>query len=423
MKSAITVSLVEEARGGPFVFWDGLADACERAGKLGFDAIEVFAPSTDVINSAELKSMLEANGLALAALGTGAGMVKHGLSLSNPDAAHRAKAVAFVNDIVSKAGEFGASAIIGSMQGKWGGDTDKVTALSYLGEALNACGEHAKQFNVPLIYEPLNRYETNLCNTVADGVSLLESSSAENVTLLADLFHMNIEEVCIASALKAGGKHIGHVHFVDSNRRPATCGHMNYEPIAAALREINYEGYACAEALPFPDPQTAAENHNRRVQEIHGLGRFESMLLHQLIHPKINEVIGRAGHHGKILIADGNYPASSTLGPNAELVSLNLSPGVVTCNQILQALVTAIPIEEANTMMYETEGPYALTEDPPVWNDYRDTFKAANLDLELKPIEKWDFYEAVNTRDHVLTIQSADQQRFANLLLSIGVRM
>ena len=147
------------------------------------------------------------------------------------------------------------------------------------------------------------------------------------------------------------------------------------------------------------------------------------MLLHQLIHPKINEIIGRAGHHAKILIADGNYPASSTLGPNAEQVSLNLSPGVVTCNQVLQALVTAIPIEEANTMNYETTGPYALAEDPPAWAQYRDTFKAAKLDLELKPIEKWDFYEAVNTRDHVLTIQTADQERFANLLLSVGVRM
>ena len=147
------------------------------------------------------------------------------------------------------------------------------------------------------------------------------------------------------------------------------------------------------------------------------------MLLHQLIHPKINEVIGRAGHHGKILIADGNYPASSTLGPNAELVSLNLSPGLVTCTQVLQALVTAIPIEAANTMMYETNGPYALSEDPPVWSQFRDVLKAGDLDLELQPIEKWDFYEAVITRDHVLTIQTADQQRFANLLLSIGVRM
>ena len=146
------------------------------------------------------------------------------------------------------------------------------------------------------------------------------------------------------------------------------------------------------------------------------------MLKHQLIHPKINEVLGCAGHHGKVLIADGNYPASSTLGPNAELVSLNLSPGVVTCTQVLEALVTALPIESANTMDYEREGPYALDEDPPVWQEYRRVFKEAQLDLELEPISKWDFYPAVSTPDHVLTIQTADQHLFANLLLSIGVR-
>ena len=147
------------------------------------------------------------------------------------------------------------------------------------------------------------------------------------------------------------------------------------------------------------------------------------MLKHGLIHPKINEVLGRAGHHAKVLIADGNYPASSTLGPRAELVSLNLAPGIVTCTQVLQALLTAIPIEAANTMMYQTTGPYALSEDPPVWEQYRAAIKDSGLNLPLEPIEKWDFYKAVNTPDHVLTIQTADQQRFANLLLTIGVRM
>ena len=147
------------------------------------------------------------------------------------------------------------------------------------------------------------------------------------------------------------------------------------------------------------------------------------MLRHLLIHPKINEVLGRAGHHGKILIADGNYPASSAIGPKAELISLNLMPGVVNCTQVLQALLSAIPIEAANTMMYEKTGPYALSEDPPVWGQYRKTIKDAGLSVELAPIEKWEFYKVVATPDHVLTIQTADQQRFANLLLSIGVRM
>jgi L-fucose mutarotase len=147
------------------------------------------------------------------------------------------------------------------------------------------------------------------------------------------------------------------------------------------------------------------------------------MLKHQLIHPKLNEIIGRAGHHGKILIADGNYPSSSKKGPNAELVCLNLMPGVVTCNQVLQAVLSAVPVEAVNTMMYETEGPYALPGDPDVWDHYRATIKAAKLGLSLVPIEKWAFYDAVATPDHILTIQTADQQRYANILLTIGVRM
>jgi L-fucose mutarotase len=147
------------------------------------------------------------------------------------------------------------------------------------------------------------------------------------------------------------------------------------------------------------------------------------VLKHQLIHPRINEILGRAGHHAKILIADGNYPASSKKGPHAEVVSLNLSPGIVTCTQVLEALLSAIPLEAANTMMFETTGPYAMKEDPPVWMEFRKALADAKLTLKLQPIEKWEFYKAVETPDHVLTIQTADQQRFANLLLTIGVRM
>jgi L-fucose mutarotase len=147
------------------------------------------------------------------------------------------------------------------------------------------------------------------------------------------------------------------------------------------------------------------------------------MLRHKLIHPKINEVLGRAGHHAKILIADGNYPASSAIGPKAELVSMNLTPGVITCTQALEVLLSAIPIEAAQTMDYERAGPYALVEDPPVWAQYRAMLKSAGLTFDLEPIEKWEFYKAVATNDHVLTIQTADQQRFANLLLTVGVRM
>ncbi|MSR33004.1 MAG: transporter [Gemmataceae bacterium] len=147
------------------------------------------------------------------------------------------------------------------------------------------------------------------------------------------------------------------------------------------------------------------------------------MLLHRLIHPEINRILGRAGHHAKILIADGHYPASTTLGPNAELIHLNLAPNLLTCAQVLEVILSAVPIDEINTMMYESTDPYGLTEDPKAWNDFRKIIRGAGLQFDLKPIPKWDFYKVVNTPDHVLTIQTGDTERFTNLLLSIGVRL
>lgn len=147
------------------------------------------------------------------------------------------------------------------------------------------------------------------------------------------------------------------------------------------------------------------------------------MLKHTLLHPEISAILGQAGHHAKILIADGNYPASTKKGPNARLICLNLAPGIVTCSQVLETLLTAVPVDAVNTMMYTADDPYTLDADPPVWDDYRRIVKAAGLPLELAPIPKWDFYKAVETQDHVLTILTADQQRFANILLSVGVRM
>ena len=258
MKSAVTVSLVEEARGGPFVFWDGLPAACAKAAELGFDAVEIFAPSPDAVDPEELKGLLEKHGLAVAAVGTGAGMVKHGLCLTDPSPEKREAAKDFIRQMIDFGGPYGAPAIIGSMQGKWGGDLDLEAALGLLRDALDELGPYAAKHGVPLIYEPLNRYETNLIKTVADGVAFLKTLSTDNVKLLADLFHMNIEEANLADAIRAGEGFIGHVHFVDSNRQAAGLGHMDFAPIAAALRETGYDGYASAEAFPIPDSDTAA---------------------------------------------------------------------------------------------------------------------------------------------------------------------
>jgi len=146
------------------------------------------------------------------------------------------------------------------------------------------------------------------------------------------------------------------------------------------------------------------------------------MLKHELIHPKINEVLGRAGHHSKVLIADGNYPASTKRGPNAELICLNLSPGIVTVAQVLRAVASAVPVDAINTMGIPVDDPYAQKGEPPVWAEYRQILRAAKMKLKLEPIQKWQFYEAVQSPDHVLTIQTADQALWANVLLTMGCR-
>ncbi|QDT39270.1 sugar phosphate isomerase/epimerase family protein [Stratiformator vulcanicus] len=259
MKSCITISLVEEARGGPFVLWDGLRAGCELAAKLGYDAVEVFPPGPEAVEPGELESLLDDNGLKLAAVGTGAGWVKHKLQLADADESKRMKAIEFVRSIIDFAGPFGAVAIIGSMQGRYGDGVDRESARGYLADALEDGGSHAEQYNVPLIYEPLNRYETNQVNTVADGVGLLNRLSTQNVKLLCDLFHMNIEEEDVADALRTGGDKVGHIHFVDSNRRPVGLGHTDFRPIMAALQDIKYSGYLSAEAFPYPDSTAATE--------------------------------------------------------------------------------------------------------------------------------------------------------------------
>ena len=259
IRSSVTVSLVPEARGGPFVFWDDLNDACEKAKELGFDAVEIFPPSAHAVEVDAIRKILSDHGLSLAAMGTGAGWVRERLHLTLPDAANRTKAREFVRAIIEVAGELEAPAIIGSMQGRHGDGVDKETAMGYLTDALEDLGEHAAKWQVPLLYEPLNRYETNLVNTVAAGVELIKGLSTKHVMLLADLFHMNIEEAEIDAAIMEGAGYIGHVHFVDTNRRPAGMGHMDFEPIASALTSIGYDGYASAEAFPYPDSPAAAQ--------------------------------------------------------------------------------------------------------------------------------------------------------------------
>lgn len=268
MRSAVTLCQVSEAAAGPFVFHEPLEQGFALAKQTGFDGVELFLPGPDAHSIREIQSLSQLHGLGIAAVGTGAGMLKHGLSLTDSSPGKRAAALDFIRRMIVFSGQLGAPVILGSMQGKWGGEVSKDQALEWLADGLRTVGREAAKFNVPFLYEPLNRYETNLINRIADGVAFIQSRSLENVLLLADLFHMNIEEYDIAASLRNAAGFIGHVHYADSNRHAMGFGHTDPKPVIAALQEIQYSGYLSAEILPLPDSLAAA---GQTIQSIHSV--------------------------------------------------------------------------------------------------------------------------------------------------------
>jgi sugar phosphate isomerase/epimerase len=258
IKSAVTIALVPQIKTGPWIFWDKLEESVGKAAALGFDGIELFTATGNAIDAGQLKTLLQQYNLKLAAVGTGAGKVIHGLTLTDANINIRKNAIAFIQEMMEFGAQFGAPAIIGSMQGNTlPGETNSNT-IGLLAEALHILDQHAASLGVKLIYEPLNRYETNLMNTLDDAAAFIASNKFNNIQLLADLFHMNIEEADPAASIQKNSQHIGHVHFADSNRKPVGFGHTQMQHIANALTVSGYGGYVSAEAFPWPDPDQAA---------------------------------------------------------------------------------------------------------------------------------------------------------------------
>ena len=135
------------------------------------------------------------------------------------------------------------------------------------------------------------------------------------------------------------------------------------------------------------------------------------MLKQRLIHPEILEALAAAGHGSKVLITDANYPASTQLGDNATLVYLNLAPSRPTVTEVLDILLTAIPVEDA-AVMSPDEGP-----EPPIFQEFRSLLP----DLPLTKYSRFEFYEEAGSDDTCLQIVTGEQRLYANLLLTIGV--
>jgi L-fucose mutarotase len=135
------------------------------------------------------------------------------------------------------------------------------------------------------------------------------------------------------------------------------------------------------------------------------------MLKQRLLHPEILEALGSAGHGSRILLTDANYPASTRFGDNAALVYLNLAPGKPTVTEVLDVILSAVPIEDA-LLMEPEEGP-----EPPIFEE----FHALLPGVPSSRCSRYEFYEEASSDDVCLQVVTGEQRLYANILLSIGV--
>ena len=135
------------------------------------------------------------------------------------------------------------------------------------------------------------------------------------------------------------------------------------------------------------------------------------MLYTKLIHPPIIKALAAAGHGSKILIADGNYPLATHSNQQAEHIFLNVRPGLVSVTDILETILTAVPIEAAHVMQ-PNDG-----SEPAIFIDFRGLLSS----IELQPLERFAFYDFARQFDVALAIASGDQRLYANIMLTIGV--
>lgn len=143
------------------------------------------------------------------------------------------------------------------------------------------------------------------------------------------------------------------------------------------------------------------------------------MLYGPMLHPGLIGALGRAGHGGKVLITDGNYPGVTGTHPDAERIYLNLAPGLLTVTQVLDVVKQTIPIEQLGLMVPASDAKgIELPESIPAHDEYR----AALPGVPVAMIPRWDFYDVAKTSDVGVVVVTADQRLYANVLLTVGVR-
>jgi sugar phosphate isomerase/epimerase len=219
-----------------------------RLARFGYDGVELVG-APDKLDAGRIAELLDEHEIKASSI---CGLYGPETDLVSSDAATRAAAVDYVRSCVDFAAKVGAEVISLTPTAcmKIRPETDLETERRWAVEGVRAAGEYAGEHGVRIAVEPWNRYENYLVNRVEQSVELVDEVGLDSVGVMADTFHMAIEEKSAADAIALAGERLYHVHFADSNRAAPGRGHTDFRPIVAALQEIGYGGYVSFELLP-----------------------------------------------------------------------------------------------------------------------------------------------------------------------------
>ncbi len=257
MKLAYTIS-ASPTRFAAVAQGRGLGASIRHLAGLGYQGVELAIRDPAEVNLEEIVEVTRQAGVVVPAIGTGQAYLEEGLCLTAPDPAVRERTVARLEAHLPGAGRLTAFLIVGLIHGPVSSDIGRERATEWLLDGLARVARRASEHGVRIVIEPINRYESNWLNTVDEVMDLISRLGAENVGVLPDTFHMNIEERDIASALQRARPRLWHLHVADSNRRAPGAGHLEFGGVVAQLHALAYQGWLSAEILQVPSFEEAA---------------------------------------------------------------------------------------------------------------------------------------------------------------------
>jgi len=240
----------------PFLYGGDLCAGIAAAKGLGYDGVELHVRAPEELDLPALQDALREAGMRAGALGTGRAYVDDGLSLIDPDT--QEQALGRLKGFIDAGAALGAVVIIGCLRGNIPSPGERGRCLSLLARAMREADGYAAERGATLALEAINRYENNYLCSVYEAAAFVRETGLSRTGILADAFHMNIEERSVVSAFEDNIELIRYVHAADSNRRFPGAGHTDFFAILSALRRGNYRGDIGAECLPLPDDGTAS---------------------------------------------------------------------------------------------------------------------------------------------------------------------